>query len=87
MAFQVPNALENVYVKNPDTEYFKNGAIKKQSKYINIDVKQILNQLQPGETVELKHAYIGDKKQLQKRRAKIAEKKPKIERTQRKIKS
>ncbi len=78
----------NVYVKNPNPEYFKNGAIKKQSEYIQIDVKQILKQLQPGETFELKNAYIGDKqqlfarvifnrlteKQLQKRRAKIAEK-------------
>lgn len=51
----------NVYVKNPDPEYFINGAIKKQSEYIQIDVKQLLNQLQPGETFELKHAYIGDK--------------------------
>ncbi|EJQ31058.1 transposase for insertion sequence element IS231F [Bacillus toyonensis] len=39
----------NVYVKNPNPEYFKNGAIKKQSEYIQIDVKQILKQLQPGE--------------------------------------
>ncbi|EEM19368.1 Transposase for insertion sequence element IS231B [Bacillus thuringiensis serovar tochigiensis BGSC 4Y1] len=78
----------NVNVKNPNPEYLKNGAIKKQSKYIKIDVKQILQQLQPGEIFELKNAYIGDKqqlfariifnrlieKQLQKRRAKIAEK-------------
>ncbi|SPT76292.1 transposase [Bacillus cereus] len=56
----------NVYVKNPDPEYFKNGAIKKQSEYIQIqiDVKQLLNQLHRGETFELKHAYIGDKQQL-----------------------
>lgn len=27
-------------------------------------MKQILNQLQPGEAFELKHAYIGDKQQL-----------------------
>ncbi|MFN6593015.1 IS4 family transposase [Bacillus sp. TD10] len=82
----------NVYVKNPNPKYFKNGVIKKQSQYIQIDVKQILNQLQPGETFELKNAYVGDKqqlfarvifnrlteKQLQKRRDKIAEKeKPK----------
>ncbi|EEM92876.1 Transposase for insertion sequence element IS231B [Bacillus thuringiensis IBL 200] len=40
----------NVYVKNPSPEYFKNGAIKKQSEYIQINVIQILNQLQPGET-------------------------------------
>ncbi len=54
----------NVYVKNPIPEYFKNGANKKQSEYIQIDVKQILKQLLPGETFELKHAYIGDKQQL-----------------------
>lgn len=85
----------NVYMKNPNPEYFKNGAIKKQSEYIQIDVKQILNQLHPGETFELKHAYIGDKqqlfsrvifnrlteKQLQKRRAKISEKEKSKNRT------
>ncbi|PFV51756.1 IS4 family transposase [Bacillus cereus] len=70
----------NVYVKNPNPEYFKNGAIKKQSEYIQIDVKQILKQLQPGETFELKNAYVGDK-QLQKRRAKIAEKEKSKNRT------
>ncbi|VXC85813.1 transposase (fragment) [Bacillus mycoides] len=85
----------NVYVKNPNPEYFKNGAIKKQSEYIQVDIKQILNQLQPGGTFELKHAYIGDKqqlfsrvifnrlteKQLQKRRAKILEKEKSKNRT------
>ncbi|PEK31403.1 IS4 family transposase, partial [Bacillus pseudomycoides] len=85
----------NVYVKNPSPEYFKNGAIKKQSEYIQIDVKQILKQLQPGETFELKNAYISDKqqlfarvifnrlteKQLQKRQAKIAEKEKSQNRT------
>ncbi|PHA20859.1 IS4 family transposase [Bacillus cereus] len=54
----------NVYVKNPDPEYFKNGSIKKQSEYIQINVIQILNQLKPGETVEYQQAYIGDKQQL-----------------------
>ncbi|MED3496902.1 IS4 family transposase, partial [Bacillus thuringiensis] len=85
----------NVYVKNPSPEYFKNGSLKKQSEYIQIDVQQILKQLQPGETFELKHAYIGDKqqlfarvifnrltdKQLQKRRDKIAEKEKSKNRT------
>lgn len=85
----------NVYMKNPNPECFKNGAIKKQLEYIQIDVKQILNQLQPGETFELKHAYIGDKqqlfarvifnrlteRQLQKRQAKIAEKEKSQNRT------
>lgn len=54
----------NVYVKNPNPDYFKNGTIKKQSEYIQIDVKQILKQLQPGEAFELETAYIGDKQQL-----------------------
>ncbi|PFK26154.1 IS4 family transposase [Bacillus cereus] len=54
----------NVYVKNPNPEYFKNGSIKKQSEYIQINVIQILNQLKPGETVEYQQAYIGDKQQL-----------------------
>ncbi|MEX0135226.1 IS4 family transposase [Bacillus nitratireducens] len=54
----------NVYVKNPNPEYFKNGSIKKQSEYIQINVIEILNQLKPGETVEYQQAYIGDKQQL-----------------------
>ncbi|MGN4817321.1 IS4 family transposase, partial [Bacillus cereus group sp. MYBK163-2] len=76
-------------------EYFKNGAIKKQSEYIQIDVKQILKQLHPGEIFELKQAYIGEKqqlfarvifhrlteKQLQKRRERIAEKEKSKNRT------
>ncbi|KFN04699.1 IS4 family transposase [Bacillus clarus] len=85
----------NVYVKNPNPEYFKNGSIKKQSEYIQINVIQILNQLKPGETVEYQQAYIGDKQQLfsrlvfhrltaaqlQKRLEKIAEKEKSKHRT------
>ncbi|WP_254849789.1 IS4 family transposase, partial [Bacillus cereus] len=85
----------NVYVKNPDPKYFKNGSIKKQSEYIQINVIQILNQLQPGETIEYQQAYIGDKQQLfsrlvfhrltaaqlQKRLEKIAEKEKSKHRT------
>ncbi|MFB2549452.1 IS4 family transposase, partial [Bacillus sp. OTC-L18] len=66
-----------------------------QSEYIQIDVKQILKQLHPGEIFELKQAYIGDKqqlfarvifhrlteKQLQKRRERIAEKEKSKNRT------
>ncbi|HEQ3529518.1 TPA: IS4 family transposase [Bacillus cereus] len=54
----------NVYVKNPNPEYFKNGSIKKQSIYIQINVIEILNQLKPGETIAYQQAYIGDKQQL-----------------------
>lgn len=51
----------NVYMKNPNLGYFKNDIIKKQLEYIQIDVKQILKQLQPGKTFELKNAYISNK--------------------------
>ncbi|MGD6985894.1 hypothetical protein ACQCWI_04905 [Bacillus thuringiensis] len=33
-------------------------------KYIQIDVKQILKQLQPGEIFEWTNAYVDDKQQL-----------------------
>jgi Transposase DDE domain len=85
----------NVYIKNLNPEYFRNGSIKKQSEYIQIDVIQILNQLKSGETVEYQQAYIGDKQQLfsrvifhrlteeqlQKRQKKIAEKEKSQNRT------
>ncbi|MGG2064931.1 IS4 family transposase [Bacillus sp. S14(2024)] len=48
-----------VYYKNPNPETFRNGAIKKQSEYIQIDVEQFLDTLQPGETRELSEVYIG----------------------------
>ncbi len=52
------NLNTNVYVKNPNPEYFKNGTIKKQSEHIQIDVKQIWKQLQPGETFEfIQHRF------------------------------
>lgn len=85
----------NVYIKNLNPEYFRNGSIKKQSEYTQIDVIQILNQLKSGETVEYQQAYIGDKQQLfsrvifhrlteeqlQKRQKKIAEKEKSQNRT------
>lgn len=55
----------NVYVKNPNPEYFKNGTIKKQSEHIQIDVKQILKQLQPGETFEfIQHRFTKSAKRV-----------------------
>ncbi len=54
----------NVYVKNPTPEYFNNGAIKKQTEYLQIDLKVIMDKLQLGEPYELYNAYIGDQKIL-----------------------
>ncbi|EJQ97264.1 hypothetical protein II5_05994 [Bacillus cereus MSX-A1] len=64
-------------MEHSNPEYFKHSAIKKQSKYIQINVKQILKQLQSRGTFELNHAYIGNRK----RQARIAEKEKSKNRT------
>ncbi len=48
-----------IYIKNPDPEYFKNGTMKKQTEYIQLDMAQIMKELEPGETMEISEAYIG----------------------------
>ncbi|MGH0882867.1 hypothetical protein ACQVTR_25745, partial [Bacillus paranthracis] len=40
-------------------EYFRNGTVKKQSQYIQVDLEHIMNNLKPGQTYEIKEAYIG----------------------------
>ncbi|ARC27473.1 MULTISPECIES: IS4 family transposase [Bacillus cereus group] len=53
-----------VYMKNPFPEYFRNGTVKKQSQYIKIDLEHIMNTLKPGQTYEIKEAYIGRDQRL-----------------------
>ncbi len=53
-----------IYVKNPEPEYFKNGTLKKQSEYIQLNMAHILNELEPGETIELSEAYVGQIQKL-----------------------
>ncbi len=48
-----------IYIKNPEPEYFKNGTMKKQTEYIQLDMAQIMKELEPGETMEISEAYIG----------------------------
>ena len=48
-----------VYYKNPYPETIRNGTIKKYSEYIQIDLEQLLDTLQPGETKELPDVYVG----------------------------
>ncbi len=45
-----------VYVKNPFPEYFRNGTVKKQSQYIQVDLEHIMNNLKPGQTYEIKRS-------------------------------
>lgn len=57
----------NVYIKNPNPEYLKNGEIKKKSEYLKFDIKKIMNKMNPGDTKELGEVYIGNKKELKTR--------------------
>ena len=54
-----------VYIKNPTPEYFKNGALKKQTAYLQLNTAEILHQLKSGETIEILEAYISHKQKLQ----------------------
>ena len=45
-------------------ETFKNGTVKKQTEYIQLDMTQIMAELTPGETIEIDEAYIGQKQKL-----------------------
>ncbi len=53
-----------IYIKNSEPEYFKNGTLIKQTEYIQLDMKQIMSGLTPGETMEIPDAYIGQKQKL-----------------------
>lgn len=53
-----------IYFKNPMPETFKNGTVKKQTEYSQLDMAQIMAELTPGETIEVDEAYIGQKQKL-----------------------
>jgi hypothetical protein len=53
-----------IYVKNPEPGYFKNGTLKKQTKYIQLDMTQIMKELEQGETIEVSEAYTGQTQKL-----------------------
>lgn len=53
-----------IYLRNPNPEYYKNGKVKKQTEYIQLNVEEIMNQLKPGQTYEISHVYIGQDQKL-----------------------
>ncbi|MFE7083918.1 IS4 family transposase [Priestia megaterium] len=53
-----------IYIKNPEPEHFKSGTLKKQTEYIQLDMKQMMLDLTPGETMEIHEAYIGQNQKL-----------------------
>ncbi|ADY24718.1 IS4-like element IS231D family transposase [Bacillus paranthracis] len=53
-----------VYMKNPSPKYFRNGTVKKQPQYTQVDLEYLMNTLKPGQTYEIKEAYIGKDQKL-----------------------
>lgn len=53
-----------IYIKNPAPETFKNGTLKKQTEYIQLDMTQMMSGLTPGETIEIHDGYIGQYQKL-----------------------
>ncbi|MDQ0497266.1 hypothetical protein QOZ95_005485 [Paenibacillus brasilensis] len=48
-----------VYEKNKEVEQSKDGRVKKQSLFRELDLEEIMGRLQPGEIVELPEVYLG----------------------------
>jgi hypothetical protein len=48
-----------IYQKNPEPEFFRDGTIKKQTEYLPLDLEEIMNEMQPGETVEIRDLALG----------------------------
>ena len=51
-----------VYVKNVSPEFFRDGTVKKQSLYVLLNLEDIMHQIKPGGTYEIRNAYIGQQK-------------------------
>ncbi|KKZ95957.1 hypothetical protein B4147_5198 [Bacillus wiedmannii] len=51
-----------VYVKNESPEFFRDGTVKKQSLYVLLDLEDIMHQIKPGYTYEIRNAYVGQQK-------------------------
>jgi hypothetical protein len=47
-----------IYRKNDEPEFFRNGTVKKGTLFIQLDTEELMNQLQPGQTLEISEAYI-----------------------------
>ncbi len=53
-----------IHRKNDEPEYFRNGTVKKGTLYIQLDMEELMNQLSPGQTMEISESYIGQYQKL-----------------------
>ena len=53
-----------IYEENPNVERFRNGKVRKDSMYREVDLEAIMDSLQPGQSAELFPVYIGKKQKF-----------------------
>ncbi|HDR4440890.1 hypothetical protein BK720_08045 [Bacillus thuringiensis serovar brasilensis] len=46
------------YQKNPDSNYFQDGRMKKGTEYIQIDIEFLMKSIQPEQTYEISKARV-----------------------------
>lgn len=54
----------HIYLKNEHPDYFKSGKVRKNTLYHLVDMEELMNSLEPDETIELPEAYIGINQKL-----------------------
>lgn len=53
------NSLNTIFLENPTPEYFKNGAIKVQNRFIPFDIEKECDSMVAGEIREFENVHIG----------------------------
>lgn len=65
-AFFISRLKPNIatYIKNKNLEYYKNGSPKKSSLFKRFNLKDVMDDMKPGEMIELKDIFIGKEHKL-----------------------
>ncbi|MGL4910177.1 MAG: IS4 family transposase [Cetobacterium sp.] len=53
------NSTKTIFVDNPDAQYFKNGNVKSETRYVQLDLETICGSMCAGEIKEIEKVYVG----------------------------
>ncbi|MEG0516716.1 MAG: transposase [Cetobacterium sp.] len=53
------NSTKTIFVDNPDAQYFKNGNVKSETRYAQLDLETICGSMCAGEIKEVEKVYVG----------------------------
>ncbi|MGL5988225.1 IS4 family transposase [Cetobacterium sp.] len=53
------NSTKTIFVNNPDAKYFKNGNVKSETRYVQLDLETICSSMNIGEIKEVENVYVG----------------------------